>query len=58
MPTIHLAFTFSLKTIVDISSDKTTDKWFGVTYKEDKDYVIDSFKKLIADGVYSEKLFG
>ncbi len=37
---------------------KTTDKWFGVTYKEDKDYVIESFKKLIADGVYSEKLFG
>jgi len=37
---------------------KTTDKWFGVTYKEDKDYVIESFKKLIADGVYSERLFG
>ena len=37
---------------------KTTDKWFGVTYKEDKDYVIESFKKLSADGVYSEKLFG
>ena len=37
---------------------KTTDKWFGITYKEDKDYVIESFKKLIADGVYSEKLFG
>ena len=37
---------------------KTTDKWFGVTYKEDKDYVIESFKNLIADGVYSEKLFG
>ena len=37
---------------------KTTDKWFGVTYKEDKDYVIESFKQLIADGVYSEKLFG
>ncbi len=37
---------------------KTTDKWFGVTYKEDKDYVIESFKKLIADGVYKEKLFG
>ena len=37
---------------------KTTDKWFGVTSKEDKDYVIESFKNLIADGVYSEKLFG
>lgn len=36
---------------------KTTDKWFGVTYKEDKQYVVDSFKKLIEDGVYKEKLF-
>lgn len=36
---------------------KTTDKWFGVTYKEDKDYVIESFKKLIAEGVYKAKLF-
>ena len=36
---------------------KTNDKWFGVTYKEDKDFVIESFKKLIAEGVYSENLF-
>lgn len=35
----------------------TDDKWFGVTYKEDKEYVINSFKKLISDGVYKEKLF-
>ncbi len=36
---------------------KTNDKWFGVTYKEDKDYVIESFKRLISDGVYSHDLF-
>ena len=36
---------------------ETKDKWFGVTYKEDKQSVVDSFKKLIADGVYGEKLF-
>ncbi len=36
---------------------RTNDKWFGVTYKEDKDYVIESFKKLIEDGVYSKQLF-
>ena len=36
---------------------KTTDKWFGVTYKEDKQYVVDSFKQLYADGVYKENLF-
>ncbi len=36
---------------------ETRDKWFGVTYREDKQSVVDSFKKLIADGVYPEKLF-
>lgn len=25
----------------------TNDKWFGVTYKEDKDYVVKSFVRLI-----------
>lgn len=36
---------------------ETRDKWFGVTYKEDKESVISSFKQLIAEGVYSQKLF-
>ena len=36
---------------------ETQDKWFGVTYKEDKDSVVESFKKLIEEGVYKEKLF-
>ena len=40
-----------------VSVLETKDKWFGVTYKEDKQSVVDSFKKLIADGVYKEKLF-
>ena len=31
---------------------------FGVTYKEDKAAVVAAIRKLIADGVYSEKLFG
>lgn len=35
----------------------TNDKWFGVTYKEDKDYVVKSFSKLIEDGVYQKGLF-
>ena len=34
------------------------DAWFGVTYKEDKPYVVDSIRKLIAAGVYPEKLWG
>lgn len=36
---------------------KTSDKWFGVTYREDKQAVVDSLRALIADGVYPEKLF-
>ncbi len=35
----------------------SNDTWVGVTYAEDKPYVIDYFKKLIADGVYPEKLY-
>lgn len=35
----------------------THDKWFGVTYAEDKQTVIDSFAQLVADGVYSKDLF-
>ena len=36
----------------------THDKWFGVTYKEDKPVVVESIRKLIADGVYPEKRYG
>lgn len=36
---------------------ETRDKWFGVTYKEDKEAVVNSFKQLIADGVYGENLY-
>lgn len=36
---------------------ETTDKWFGVTYKEDKAVVVESFKKLIDDGVYQRDLY-
>jgi len=35
----------------------TNDKWFGVTYKEDKDAVIESFKTLTENGVYSKDSF-
>ena len=34
----------------------TSDKWFGVTYKEDAPTVIASLKKLVESGVYPEKL--
>jgi hypothetical protein len=35
----------------------TKDKWFGVTYKEDKADVVSSFEKLIQAGVYNDKLY-
>ena len=35
----------------------TDARWFGVTYQEDKASVTEAFRKLIADGVYSEKLY-
>lgn len=33
------------------------DKWFGVTYKEDKYAVMEELEKLIEAGVYPEKLY-
>lgn len=35
----------------------STDKWFGVTYKEDKDAVVESFRALIQAGVYQKELY-
>lgn len=35
----------------------TQDKWFGVTYQEDKEAVVAAIRKLVEDGVYPEKLF-
>ena len=36
---------------------ETPDKWFGVTYREDKQNVVDSLKELIAQGAYPERLY-
>ncbi|MDR1762595.1 MAG: nucleotidyltransferase [Dysgonamonadaceae bacterium] len=35
----------------------TPSKWFGVTYKEDRDGVVAKIRELIARGEYPEKLF-
>ncbi|MDE7325380.1 MAG: nucleotidyltransferase [Lachnospiraceae bacterium] len=35
---------------------KTRDKWFGVTYREDKDAVVSALRKLVDAKVYPEKL--
>lgn len=36
---------------------ETRDRWFGVTYKEDKAAVAAAIRRLIADGAYKEKLY-
>ncbi len=36
---------------------ETRDKWFGVTYKEDKPSVVAAIRRLVDAGVYPEKLF-
>ena len=36
---------------------ETHDAWFGVTYKEDKQAVVASFRQLLDRGVYREDLF-
>ena len=43
--------------LVSVKVLETADRWFGVTYKEDKPVVVDSFRKLIEDGIYQADLF-
>ena len=42
---------------INVKVLETHDKWFGVTYAEDKEYVQNAFKQLIEDGVYPERLW-
>ena len=41
----------------EVSVLPTDDQWFGVTYKEDKASVMESFRKLYQAGVYQEDLY-
>jgi len=36
---------------------RSNSLWFGVTYKEDKSYVVEAIQKLITSGKYPQKLF-
>lgn len=36
---------------------ESKEQWFGVTYQEDKEYVVQSIRELIEEGVYPDKLF-
>ena len=35
----------------------SNDEWFGITYKEDKAFVVSSIRKLVEQGIYPDKLF-
>jgi len=36
---------------------KSSDSWFGITYRDDKPKVVESVNKLVAEGIYPDKLF-
>jgi NDP-sugar pyrophosphorylase family protein len=36
---------------------RTQDEWFGVTYREDRERVVENIKRLIRGGVYPERLW-
>lgn len=36
---------------------RSSSHWFGVTYREDKPFVVESIRKMVEAGVYPEKLF-
>ena len=43
--------------IAEVKVMVSPDSWFGVTYREDREYVIGSILKLVQNGTYPEKLF-
>lgn len=53
LPTIIGDLLENEKVAVKVLQSK--DKWFGVTYKEDKESVVNSIKELIAQGHYQKK---
>ena len=55
LPTIIGDLLAEKKLAVKVLTSK--DKWFGVTYKEDKDSVVSELQALIHAGVYPKKLF-
>ena len=36
---------------------KTNDRWFGVTYQEDKALVVAAIRSLVEQGVYKDNLY-
>ena len=45
------------KNIMEVRVLKTDAKWLGITYKEDKENVVNEIKKLHISNIYNEKLW-
>jgi hypothetical protein len=41
---------------ITIKNLMSNERWFGVTYREDKPYVVESINKMIRQGVYPSKI--
>jgi NDP-sugar pyrophosphorylase family protein len=48
---------FVKKGEITIQVLRSTSQWFGVTYREDKPYVVESIRKMVDEGIYPAKLF-
>ena len=46
-----------VKNGTEVKVTESRDKWFGVTYHEDKEYVVQEFSKLYDQNVYKEELY-
>ena len=55
LPTVVDKLIKENKVSVDVLN--TSSKWFGITYKEDKDEVVAALKKMAEDGIYPKNLW-
>jgi hypothetical protein len=42
---------------ISVRAKSSPDRWFGITYREDRDTVAEELVKLHESGAYPEKLF-
>ncbi|MGL6197828.1 MAG: nucleotidyltransferase family protein [Lachnospiraceae bacterium] len=45
------------KNRIEVEVQHSTDQWFGVTYKEDKEVVVESLRQLLEKGLYPYNLY-
>ncbi len=43
--------------MAEVIVKETIDKWYGITYKEDKEEVVNAIKDMIRSGIYSDNLW-